>query len=83
MIEEEERHEAVVKVMQGLAEHRTELPVEHPDGTRPIVVGLGWEKLEDVVERVMWSGGMANLFVRRPNGDIMILAVTSTRTWVV
>ncbi|TWX37137.1 hypothetical protein ES689_10670 [Frigoribacterium sp. ACAM 257] len=51
------------------------LRVTADDGTRPVVVAFDHELVSDVLNRVSWSGGYANLFVIAGEGKMIRASV--------
>src|SRR5690554_6884521 len=56
----------------GMHKH---LPITGTDGARPIVIAFGDESIGEVLERVSWSDGFANLFIVMGPDDIALASM--------
>lgn len=76
MSERKQRDKLAGLIMRSLAKTSAlpGLEVTADDGTMPIVVAFDHELVSDVLHRVSWTGGFANLFVVDLAGQSMVRA---------
>lgn len=71
------RRDYARRIMQLATERdfNREFTVRSEDGSAPVVVALGHERVHEVIERITAAGGSANLFVVDSNERIHLVAM--------